>query len=157
MRVTVPARRSAMKTMPWTFTATPRGWRNPGAQTLAGANAIGESPATLGACAADGNNIRRLRPTSLRGRGMRDCEATGLSVARGMLEHGAAAMPGDDSTTMPTARALLARHLGHGLAFCPSRWAGRPSRETRRERRSEEHTSELQSRGQLVCRLLLEK
>src|SRR5690625_1968994 len=26
-----------------------------------------------------------------------------------------------------------------------------------RERRSEEHTSELQSRGQLVCRLLLEK
>src|SRR5690625_5796787 len=27
----------------------------------------------------------------------------------------------------------------------------------KRERRSEEHTSELQSRGQLVCRLLLEK
>src|SRR5207253_1906465 len=31
-----------------------------------------------------------------------------------------------------------------------SRWRLRP-------RRSEEHTSELQSRGQLVCRLLLEK
>src|SRR5690625_6753728 len=30
-------------------------------------------------------------------------------------------------------------------------------RETRPERRSEEHTSELQSRGHLVCRLLLEK
>src|SRR5690625_5825835 len=29
--------------------------------------------------------------------------------------------------------------------------------ETRREARSEEHTSELQSRGHLVCRLLLEK
>src|SRR5690625_5991190 len=28
---------------------------------------------------------------------------------------------------------------------------------TRRELRSEEHTSELESRGQLVCRLLLEK
>src|SRR5690625_5969185 len=33
-----------------------------------------------------------------------------------------------------------------------------PSRDTRRRwLRSEEHTSELQSRGQLVCRLLLEK
>src|SRR5215510_15526199 len=30
-------------------------------------------------------------------------------------------------------------------------------RETGRPRRSEEHTSELQSRGHLVCRLLLEK
>src|SRR5690625_5373028 len=29
--------------------------------------------------------------------------------------------------------------------------------ETRRDDRSEEHTSELQSRGHLVCRLLLEK
>src|SRR5690625_8051862 len=36
---------------------------------------------------------------------------------------------------------------------------GRPGRCARRRRdhRSEEHTSELQSRGQLVCRLLLEK
>src|SRR5215510_15583573 len=36
-----------------------------------------------------------------------------------------------------------------GLAGCPMR----PCRNTR----SEEHTSELQSRGHLVCRLLLEK
>src|SRR3712207_7674421 len=38
--------------------------------------------------------------------------------------------------------------------------AGRPARHLRRahrERRSEEHTSELQSRQYLVCRLLLEK
>src|SRR5437870_7375676 len=35
----------------------------------------------------------------------------------------------------------------------PSVWFGWP----RRTRRSEEHTSELQSRGHLVCRLLLEK
>src|SRR5206468_12055216 len=32
-----------------------------------------------------------------------------------------------------------------------------PARRTRRSRRSEEHTSELQSRSDLVCRLLLEK
>src|SRR3712207_8671971 len=32
-----------------------------------------------------------------------------------------------------------------------------PARRARRERRSEEHTSELQSRQYLVCRLLLEK
>src|SRR5438874_7884341 len=34
---------------------------------------------------------------------------------------------------------------------------GRPPRETRSGSRSEEHTSELQSRRDLVCRLLLEK
>src|SRR5439155_25950374 len=34
---------------------------------------------------------------------------------------------------------------------------GRAARRTVKERRSEEHTSELQSRGHLVCRLLLEK
>src|SRR3712207_8811293 len=34
---------------------------------------------------------------------------------------------------------------------------GHPSRRDTRHRRSEEHTSELQSRQYLVCRLLLEK
>src|SRR2546428_4098428 len=34
---------------------------------------------------------------------------------------------------------------------------GRPVRRLRRWQRSEEHTSELQSRSDLVCRLLLEK
>src|SRR5205807_2362090 len=57
----------------------------------------------------------------------------GVLVARDMLEHVAAAMPDDDSTTMLTARGLHARHLGHGLALCPAWWAGRPSRETGRE------------------------
>src|SRR5690606_41581918 len=38
----------------------------------------------------------------------------------------------------------------------PPRWAPRPP-EPRRNDRSEEHTSELQSRENLVCRLLLEK
>src|SRR5690625_6489645 len=35
------------------------------------------------------------------------------------------------------------------ISYAPSVYQGKP--------RSEEHTSELQSRGQLVCRLLLEK
>src|SRR2546422_4612638 len=39
----------------------------------------------------------------------------------------------------------------------PSSRHGSPPRATRESRRSEEHTSELQSRLHLVCRLLLEK
>src|SRR2546428_7517607 len=37
------------------------------------------------------------------------------------------------------------------------RWDGRPRSRSRGRPRSEEHTSELQSRSDLVCRLLLEK
>src|SRR5690625_6068557 len=37
------------------------------------------------------------------------------------------------------------------------KWLGRPTLKTEEDIRSEEHTSELQSRGHLVCRLLLEK
>src|SRR5690606_35580988 len=39
----------------------------------------------------------------------------------------------------------------------PDRASGGPEAVKRQERRSEEHTSELQSREKLVCRLLLEK
>src|SRR6478672_11862812 len=39
----------------------------------------------------------------------------------------------------------------------PSQPGARPPVRSRRGRRSEEHTSELQSRSDLVCRLLLEK
>src|SRR3712207_6957371 len=39
----------------------------------------------------------------------------------------------------------------------PLRLLGLPGRRAARRRRSEEHTSELQSRQYLVCRLLLEK
>src|SRR5436309_9243114 len=44
------------------------------------------------------------------------------------------------------------RHHGRGQRAARLRIAG-----ANRERRSEEHTSELQSRENLVCRLLLEK
>src|SRR6266699_5428100 len=44
------------------------------------------------------------------------------------------------------------------VARCSPRTpAGPAGQSRRRDRRSEEHTSELQSRPQLVCRLLLEK
>src|SRR5438874_10627831 len=48
--------------------------------------------------------------------------------------------------------AELRRHLHRGRQF-----DGHPGAIDRRRRRSEEHTSELQSRRDLVCRLLLEK
>src|SRR2546422_7986155 len=54
----------------------------------------------------------------------------------------------------PRARALAGAALGSGRTV---RSDGRDRRERARADRSEEHTSELQSRLHLVCRLLLEK
>src|SRR3712207_7719046 len=53
------------------------------------------------------------------------------------------------SSLSPTSSAPRARRL--------VRWPRRPRRLPRSWHRSEEHTSELQSRQYLVCRLLLEK
>src|SRR5699024_12404388 len=66
-----------------------------------------------------------------------------------------------DLHSFPTRRssdlpAQLVKSAGQGafaLFFAPHRRVGRKDR----RRRSEEHTSELQSRFDLVCRLLLEK
>src|SRR5699024_12284898 len=52
-------------------------------------------------------------------------------------------------------RPLTARCLQHRLANTPVN--PHPSRWSHAQKRSEEHTSELQSRFDLVCRLLLEK
>src|SRR3712207_7285587 len=54
-----------------------------------------------------------------------------------------------DTEKLPGLSASLRLCLRH--VFCRTRYAGR------RPRRSEEHTSELQSRQYIVCRLLLEK
>src|SRR5690625_988120 len=53
----------------------------------------------------------------------------------------------------------LADHIGRAVSETALGLNRYPDREALalREERSEEHTSELQSRGQLVCRLLLEK
>src|SRR5687768_18199646 len=54
-------------------------------------------------------------------------------------------------TSLPTVSSLLRTHpCAVAVGACPA-----PGH--RRHRRSEEHTSELQSRLHLVCRLLLEK
>src|SRR5690625_5489355 len=52
---------------------------------------------------------------------------------------------------------LRALHRDHPERRLAHRVRRRCPRERAREERSEEHTSELQSRGHLVCRLLLEK
>src|SRR5690625_5757925 len=49
------------------------------------------------------------------------------------------------AAVLSTGRGSLLALVGHGQEVTPG------------DRRSEEHTSELQSRGHLVCRLLLEK
>src|SRR3712207_7095481 len=71
--------------------------------------------------------------------------ADGPNEAR---ERGGPAPPGDGD------QAHLAPHLG--VLHRAHHHAGMRRRELRQER-SEEHTSELQSRQYLVCRLLLEK
>src|ERR1017187_4814876 len=56
---------------------------------------------------------------------------------------------------MPSWSAI--RSWGGATRCWPGSWSSPSSTTTRRERRSEEHTSELQSPMYLVCRLLLEK
>src|SRR2546429_5380991 len=52
----------------------------------------------------------------------------------------------------------LARYEAHGVeALLEGYRSGRPAGLSLQQKRSEEHTSELQSRLHLVCRLLLEK
>src|SRR5216683_7733051 len=54
---------------------------------------------------------------------------------------------------LPISTATIVSVLASTHAFPVSLWINSPSRRSR----SEEHTSELQSRSDLVCRLLLEK
>src|SRR5437870_9920556 len=69
-----------------------------------------------------------------------------LPIFAGYLRHGKPAMESWTAYAGPGADAdAVAAYLGQQLP-APQSW-----------QRSEEHTSELQSRGQLVCRLLLEK
>src|SRR5258707_4569146 len=60
----------------------------------------------------------------------------------------------DPGTRRVRAAADRYPHADHGLHRARARGRARPSRP---RHRSEEHTSELQSRHYLVCRLLLEK
>src|SRR5207253_10065992 len=62
----------------------------------------------------------------------------------------------DASTALAGARARLDAGVGPARGHLPA-MAGQQVLGRRHAERSEEHTSELQSRGHLVCRLLLEK
>src|SRR3712207_8624041 len=66
---------------------------------------------------------------------------------------------GNDGGRGNRTRRRFPRRLGtwRHLRLCPLRRCLRTRRDERIGRRSEEHTSELQSRQYLVCRLLLEK
>src|SRR5690606_41470006 len=67
---------------------------------------------------------------------------------------GPPASSGGRAARLPSAPTLvIERHVSRWVS--PNRWER--ARAGARARRSEEHTSELQSRENLVCRLLLEK
>src|SRR5690606_41614807 len=77
-----------------------------------------------------------------------------------LFRSGAAARPAAAGTAeLRRGRGRRAREHPHGRAqgTDPYPRAGQPARAGAAEARSEEHTSELQSRENLVCRLLLEK
>src|SRR5207253_6750359 len=65
-------------------------------------------------------------------------------------------LPGSGRAELVLRRRELPRRIGRPTRRRPSGVA-REERGQGRRQRSEEHTSELQSRGHLVCRLLLEK
>src|SRR5690349_22014596 len=78
--------------------------------------------------------------------------ASGTSAHRHVVEVVVARL-GLDSTTQ--SYVLVLQEKG-GTRLLPI-WIGQPEAESIVMQRSEEHTSELQSRRDLVCRLLLEK
>src|SRR6266508_1012869 len=84
----------------------------------------------------------------------------GVSPKHGQTERAAECERSDESGLPRTARAVSARYRRRwgrrSLRRLVDVDRARPSRRVR-VGRSEEHTSELQSRGHLVCRLLLEK
>src|SRR5260221_1002744 len=65
--------------------------------------------------------------------------------------------PRTSQPTLPQARVPNRRRPSIATACTCSAWLGCSTASTSRAARSEEHTSELQSHSDLVCRLLLEK
>src|SRR5699024_11718658 len=79
-----------------------------------------------------------------------DIEAEDTTVATLRFANGALGMISTSTATPPGSPATITLHLDRGVVELGQG-------EVRRWDRSEEHTSELQSRLDLVCRLLLEK
>src|SRR2546430_3960315 len=61
------------------------------------------------------------------------------------------------SEHLPPLEAMRRALQGHGVQILSPGWSQRDFTENSPPQRSEEHTSELQSQSNLVCRLLLEK
>src|SRR5207253_8483136 len=75
------------------------------------------------------------------------------AIAGGTIKH--PQLPQPMRQPVSTADVAANQRAGDHQCIRLKRWHGEPFRGARRS--SEEHTSELQSRGHLVCRLLLEK
>src|SRR2546427_4960391 len=73
--------------------------------------------------------------------------------------NGSAPLTATNSPSSCSLRVLRSRPTASGSAYCSPENppTNRPPRISPRASRSEEHTSELQSQSNLVCRLLLEK
>src|SRR2546425_1404383 len=74
---------------------------------------------------------------------------------RGLARHGLGELAQGSDVVQDPERAPVGR--GDQVAFLDRQVVDRDDRQIALERRSEEHTSELQSLAYLVCRLLLEK
>src|SRR3712207_8756401 len=79
-----------------------------------------------------------------------------LFAVRGFTQDALLVFGGEASARGPGQHLRVGRHSG-GAAVALGRHRGRGGHATVVQNRSEEHTSELQSRQYLVCRLLLEK
>src|SRR5690625_6396514 len=88
---------------------------------------------------SSGTSAAEARPSSVPATPRRDCHSSG------------------SPTTASSSSSTSLASSASGCCSLAARWEASPPRSWCGGERSEEHTSELQSRGHLVCRLLLEK
>src|SRR2546422_6296008 len=79
------------------------------------------------------------------------------AMDRAMEDHRSSAFPELASGVLRDLKQVFMTATGQALIFPATGTGGWEAARPRRRERSEEHTSELQSRLHLVCRLLLEK
>src|SRR5256885_4993498 len=91
--------------------------------------------------------------------GIRDYKVTGVQTCALPISGGSGAEEGSDSpfNSLPWTAKPRAARLDQPVWVRPPGWGSIVKGEADRRGRSEEHTSELQSPCNLVCRLLLEK